>query len=116
MSSSSLLSLSIDANGRPEGLSPKDIEVLCFIKRNSKEGHPYNVIQCQYRQLKEHKQWLRLRYPGMAVAAECDDPNAIHRWKRFKREVIKKPNYCKNHFSLAKEKQELLETVLDVTI
>ena len=52
----------------------------------------------------------------MEVADECDDRNAIHRWNRFKREVIKKPNYCKNHFSLMEEKQELLETALDVTI
>ena len=52
----------------------------------------------------------------MEVAGECDDPNAIHRWNRFKREVSKKSNYCKNHFSLTKENQELLETALDVTI
>ena len=25
--------------------------VLCFIKKNSKEVHPYYVIRCQYRQL-----------------------------------------------------------------
>ena len=52
----------------------------------------------------------------MEVADECDDPNAIHRWNRFKREVMKKPNYYKNHFRLMKEKRELLETTLDVTI
>ena len=52
----------------------------------------------------------------MEVADKCDDPNAIHRWNRFKGEVIKKPNYYKNHFSLTDEKQELLEAVLDVTI
>ena len=52
----------------------------------------------------------------MEVADECDDRNAIHQWNRFKRKVIKKPNYCKNHFSLMEEKQELLETALDVTI
>ena len=52
----------------------------------------------------------------MLVADECDDPNAIHRWNRFKREVIKKPNYYKNHFSLTDEKQEPLETAPDVTI
>ena len=52
----------------------------------------------------------------MRVVDECNDPNAIHRWNMFKREVIKKPNYYKNHFSLTKEKQELLETALDVTI
>ena len=34
---------------------------------------------------------------------------------RFKPEVIKKPNYYKNHFSLTEEKWALLETALDVT-
>ena len=29
--------------------------VLCFIKKNSKEVHPYYVIRCQCRQLKKHK-------------------------------------------------------------
>ena len=52
----------------------------------------------------------------MEVDDECDDTNAIHRWCRFKHEVIKKPNDCKNHFSLTKEKQALLETALDVNI
>ena len=52
----------------------------------------------------------------MEVADERDDPNAIHRWNMFKPEVIKKPNYYRNHFSLTKEKQELLETALDVII
>ena len=53
---------------------------------------------------------LQLRYQNMEVLDECDDPNAIHRWNRFKREVIKKPNYYKNHFRLTEKKQELLET------
>ena len=52
----------------------------------------------------------------MEVANECDDPNAFHRWCRFKREVIKKSNYHKNHFSLTEEKRALLETTLDVNI
>ena len=90
--------------------------VLCFIKNNSKEVHPYYIIRCQYRQLEKHKRWLKLLYPNMEVADECDDPNAIHQWNKFKREVIKKPNYYKNHFSLTKEKRELIETALDVTI
>ena len=90
--------------------------VLCFIKKNSKEVHPYYVIRCQYRQLEKRKRWLKLRYPNMEVADKCDDPNAIHRWCRFNREVIKKPNYYKNHFSLTEEKRALLETALDVTI
>ena len=53
--------------------------VLCFIKKNSGKGHPYYVIQCQYRHLEKHKRWLKLCYPNMEVADECDDPNAIHR-------------------------------------
>ena len=35
--------------------------VLCFIKKNSGEAHPYCVIRCQYRQLEKHKRWLKLR-------------------------------------------------------
>ena len=90
--------------------------LLCFIKKNSGEVHPYCIIRCQYKQLEKHKQWLKLRYPDMEVVDKCDHPNAIHRWNRLKREVIRKPNYYNNHFSLTKEKQELLETALDVTI
>ena len=52
--------------------------VLCFIKKNSEEAHPYCVIQCQYRQLEKYKRWLKLCYPNMVVADKCDDPNAIH--------------------------------------
>ena len=83
--------------------------VSCFIKKNGKEVHPYYVIRYQYKQLEKHKRWLKLLY-------KCDDPNAIHRWNRFKHQVIKKPNYYKKHLSLTKEKRELLETALDVTI
>ena len=52
----------------------------------------------------------------MEVADECDDPNAIHRWCRFKCKVIKKPKYYKNHLGLTEEKRALLETSLDATI
>ena len=90
--------------------------VLCFIKKDSKETHPYYVIRCQYRQLEKYKRCLKLRYPNMEEAGRCDDPNAIHRWNIFKSEVIEKPNYYKNHFSLTEEKRELLEAVVDVTI
>ena len=90
--------------------------VLCFIKKNSEEVHPYYVIRCQYRQLENIKKYLKLRYPDMEEAGRCDDPNAIHRWNIFKSEVIEKPNYYKNHFSLTEENRELLEAVLDVTI
>ena len=78
--------------------------VLCFIKKNRGKWHPYYVIRCQYRHLENQKQWLKLRYSNMGVADKCDDPNVIHRWNIFKREVIKKSNYCRNHFSLTKEK------------
>ena len=90
--------------------------VLCFIAKNSNELHPYYVIRCQYKRLEKHKKWLRRRYPEMEVIDKCDDPNAIHRWCEFKREVIKKPNFYKNHFSLTDEKRELMQTLLDVTI
>ena len=90
--------------------------VLCFIKRNSKEANPYYVIRCQYRQLEKYKRCLKLRYPNMEEAGRCADPNAIYRGNIFKREVIEKPNYHKNYFSLTEEKRELLEAVLDVTI
>ena len=90
--------------------------VLCFIKKNSKEAHPYYVIRCQYRQLEKYKKCLKLRYPNMEEAGRCDDPNAIHRWNIFKSEVNEKLNYYKNHFSLTEEKRKLLEAVLDVNI
>ena len=41
----------------------------------------------------------------MEVADQCNDLNGIHRWNRFKCEVIKKLNYYKNQFSLTKENQ-----------
>ena len=90
--------------------------VLCFIKKNSKEAHPYYVIRCQYRQLEKYQKCLKLCYPSMEEVGRCDDPNAIHRWNIFKSEVIEKPNHYKNYFSLTEEKRELLEAVLDLTI
>ena len=52
--------------------------VLCFVKKNSEEAHPYYVIRCQYGQLEKYKKCLNLRYPSMEEAGRCDDPNAIH--------------------------------------
>ena len=52
--------------------------VLCFIKKNSEEAHPYYVIRCQYRQLEKYKRCLKLCYSNMEEADRCDDPNAIH--------------------------------------
>ena len=90
--------------------------VLCFIKKNSGEFHPYYVIQCQYIKLEKYKRCLELCYPNMEEAGRCDDPNTIHRWNIFKSEVTEKLNCYKNYFSLPEEKRELLETILDVTI
>ena len=86
--------------------------VLCFIKKNSREARPYYIIRCKYRPLEKYKTCLKLRYPNMEEAGRCDDPNAVHRWNIFKREVIEKPNYYKNHFGQMEKKRELLETVL----
>ena len=85
-------------------------------KGNSEEAQPYYIIRCQHRQLEKHKRWFKLRYPNMGVADQYNDRNTIHRWCRLKPEVIKQPNYYKNHFSLTEEKRALLETALDVTI
>ena len=52
--------------------------VLCFIKKNSGEVHPYYVIRCQYKQLEKYKKCLKLRYPNMEEVGRCDDPNAIY--------------------------------------
>ena len=90
--------------------------VLCFIKKNSKEVHPYYVIQYQYRKFEKYKRCLKLRYPNMEEADRCDDPNAIYQWNIFTSEVIERPSSYKNHFSVTEEKQQLLEPVLDVTI
>ena len=52
----------------------------------------------------------------MEVVDECDDPNAIHQWCRFKCEAMKKPNYYKSYFSLIGKKRTLFETALDVNV
>ena len=90
--------------------------MLCFSKKNSKEAHPYYVIRCQYGLVEKYNRCLKLRFPSMKEAGRCDDPNAIHRWSVFRSEVIEKPNYYKNHFSLTEEKGELLEILVNVTI
>ena len=78
--------------------------MLCFIKKNKKEADPYYVIRCQYRRLEKYKKCVKHCYPNMKEAGRRNDPNAIHRWNIFKSDVIEKPNYYKNHFSLAEEK------------
>ena len=38
----------------------------------------------------------------MTEKGESDDPNAVQRWCFFK-DVLRKKNYYKNHFSMTKE-------------
>ena len=45
---------------------------------------------------------------------ECDDPNAVHCWNRFKTDILTKQNYYRNHFSLPEEVQELFEDMFDI--
>ena len=35
--------------------------VLCFIKKNNGEDHPYYITWCKYRQLEKHKRKLKRR-------------------------------------------------------
>ena len=55
-----------------------------------------------------HKDTVLLKEPGLycfLLRCKRDEANeAIHQWNIFKSEVIKKPNYYKNHFSLTEEK------------
>ena len=90
--------------------------VLYFMKKSTKQVHPYYVNQCQYRQLEKHKQSLKLCYTSMVVVDECNDPNVTHRSNRFKREVIMKLNYYKNHFSLTEKKGALFDTSIHFAI
>ena len=90
--------------------------VLCFVAKHCQEKHPYYVIRCQKKSLSTHQRLLRKRYPNMQVLEYCEDPNAVHRWAKFKEEVIEKQHYYKNHFTLTEDARELLETALDVSL
>ena len=91
--------------------------VLSLIDKQCKnEPHKWYMIRCQYRALDNHKKWLRKRYPNMIEKGESDDPNAVHRWCSFKKDVLRKENYYKNHFSMTEEQEELFETVFGIQI
>ena len=83
--------------------------VLCPIVKNDPDetgktgAYEYYMIRCQERVLKYHINCLRLRYPQMTVKTYCDDGNAIHRFSRFTKDVLQKPNYHRNHFNLTCE-------------
>ena len=95
-----------------------DILTTCCasLKRMAKRPTYITLFEVSIDSLRNIKKCLKFRYPNMEEAGRCNDPNAIHQWSIFKGELIEKPNYYKNYFSLTEEKQELLETILDVTI
>lgn len=88
--------------------------VLCFIDKKADEKHQFYVIRCQKKALEKHKRCLRNRYPNMTILDECDDPNAIHRWNRFKNDSVH--DFYRNHFNLDREGKELFETAFDIVV
>ena len=87
--------------------------ILCVIQKNQpdeagrKGRHRYYMIRCQKRALSTQINLLRISYPNMNVfEPECDDPNAIHAWNRFKTDLLGKDNYYLNHFSLPGEHRD----------
>ena len=91
--------------------------VLSLIdKQCENEPHKFYMIRCQYKNLNNHKKWLRNRYPNMIEKGESDDPNAVHRWCSFKKDFFSIENYYKKHFSMTEEQEELFETVFELQI
>ena len=95
--------------------------ILCVVAKNNpdetgKPGrHPYYMIRCQKKALPKHLNILRDKYPNMIVKEpECDDPNAVHCWNRFKTDILTKHNYYRNHFSLPEEVRELFEGMFNI--
>lgn len=89
--------------------------VLCFIdKGEPDEEHQYYVIRCQQRSLEKHKKMLKNRYPDMVVLDQCDDPNSVHSWCRFRKDIIE--DFYKNHFNLTEEAKDTLEAVFNVDL
>ena len=88
--------------------------ILCFVDKKANEKHQFYVIRCQRKSLETHKRCLKNRYPDMEVLGECDDGNAVHRWCRFKEDVIY--DFYRNHFNLDEEGRELFETAFDIEV
>ena len=94
--------------------------ILCVVAKNNpdetKPGrHPYYMIRSQKKALPKHLNILRDKYPNMIVKEpECDDPNAVHCWNRFKTDILTKHNYYRNHFSLPEEVRELFEGMFNI--
>ena len=91
--------------------------VLSLIdKQCENEPHKFYMIRCQYKNLNNHKKWLRKRYPNMIEKGESNDPNAVHRWCSFKENFFSKENCYKNHFNMTEEQKELFENVFGTKI
>ena len=79
--------------------------------------HPFYMLRCQKMQVNKSLSVLRAKYPEMEVLEpECDDANAIHAWNRFKRRILTKKNYYRNHFTLPDETVEFFEDLLNVQL
>ena len=67
------------------------------------------------RVLKSPLDFLQVKYPEMEVKEpRCENANNIHCWNRFKRDLLGKENYYKNHFSLPEEHREFFEDLLNI--
>ena len=102
----------------------RDIDtVLAAVEKNCNEDcgkggrHQYCMVRCQDRALKNQLELLRVKYPSMEVKEpKCKAANAIHFWNWFKRDILGKVNYYKNHFSLPEEHREFFEDLFDIEI
>jgi len=98
--------------------------VLVAIEKNTEteadeKARPFTnyMLRCQKKQVNERLSVLRVKYPDMLVLEpECDDPNAVHAWNRFKRGVLTRANYYRNHFNLPEEARELFEDVFSIRV
>ena len=89
--------------------------ILCFVDKRSDKQHRFYVIRCQRKNLETHKRYLRNRYPDMAILGKCNDANAVHRWCRFKEDVI--TDFYRNHFNIDDdEMRDLFETAFDIEV
>ena len=85
-----------------------------FVKNKTDEVYPYYMIRCQYRNLDKQTNMLRVKYPNMRVKGEYDDPNTVHHWVTFKKDILGKDNYHFNHFRLDGEHRDLFEGMFNI--
>lgn len=73
--------------------------VQCAVDKNDPHEHGragrhnHFMIRCQRKRLIKRINFLKVRYPNMIVRKpECDDPNAVRAWCRFKEDALGKVN------------------------